>query len=105
MILDEEPGAGSIGGLDGIEVSIVRLGDRLRSEGPAWLSFSFQSAGVGGTGPRLVTPAGGRRLFTGGDMIGTEFLSMDCTLCDLLDEGGGGPGGGGGRGMPGSHLD
>jgi hypothetical protein len=38
-------------------------------------------------------------------MMGTVFLSMDCTLCDLLEEGGGGPGGGGGRGMPGSHLD
>ncbi len=35
-------------------------------------------------------------------MMGTLFLSMLCTLCDLeLD--GGGPGGGGGRGMPGSH--
>lgn len=36
-------------------------------------------------------------------MMGTVFLSIDCTLCDLL-EAGGGPGGGGGRGMPGSHL-
>lgn len=36
-------------------------------------------------------------------MMGTTFLSMLWTLCDLPDAGGG-PGGGGGRGMPGSHL-
>jgi hypothetical protein len=35
LMLDEELGAGSMGGLEGIEVSMVRLGDRLRSDGPA----------------------------------------------------------------------
>ena len=62
-------------------------------------SSSAQSAGVGGTGPRAVTPLGGGRL-VGGDKTGSLVLLR---LCDL-DWGGGGPGGGGGSGIPGSHL-
>lgn len=67
------------------------------------LAWDSQSAGVGGTGPK-VEPLllGGGRL-VGGDAIGSLDLLMSWTLCDR-DAAGGGPGGGGGRGIPGSHL-
>lgn len=68
------------------------------------VSSSLQSAGVGGTGSRLVPCPGGRlvRNAEGGASSaegGSEALFM---LCDRLVVGGG-PGGGGGNGMPGSH--
>lgn len=58
---------------------------------------SVQLAGVGGTGPKAVTPLGGGRL-VGGDIMGAPFSPALDTLCDRED-GGGGPGGGGGRGI------
>lgn len=65
-----------------------------------WRSCSFQSAGVGGTGPRAVMPSGTGRL-VGGEAMGSVVRFK---LCDLEFDGGG-PGGGGGSGKPGSHLD
>jgi hypothetical protein len=66
------------------------------------LSFSCQFAGVGGTGPKSVTPAGGG-LRVGGEVIGS---GPEPTLWALWerDWDGGGPGGGGGIGIEGSHL-
>lgn len=64
--------------LSTLDVSIVKpdeLGDLPR----LWRPSSVQSAGVGGTGPRAVTPLGGGRL-VGGDRIGSVVLLR---LCDL----------------------
>lgn len=66
------------------------------------MTSSRQSAGVGGTGPRAVTPLGGGRR-VGGERIGSLPLFGRDVLWDRI-AGGGGPGGGGGTGMPGSHL-
>jgi hypothetical protein len=79
-----------------VDVSIVNSGwgdlpGRCRSS-------STQSAGVGGIGPRAVTPPGGGRL-VGGETTGSVVLLR---LWDL-ELPGGGPGGGGGSGIPGSH--
>lgn len=63
--------------LSTLDVSIVKpdvFGDLPR----LWRSSWAQSAGVGGTGPRAVTPLGGGRL-VGGDMIGSLVLLR---LCD-----------------------
>jgi len=73
------------------------LGDRALDA----TSSSTQSAGVGGTGPKVDTAweAVGRRV--GGDTTGAGERVI---LCDLELACGGGPGGGGGRGIPGAHL-
>ena len=59
-------------------------------------SSSTQLAGVGGTGPRAVTPPGGGRL-VGGEVMGGFKAFGRFRLCDRDCEGGG-PGGGGGSG-------
>lgn len=66
---------------------------------------SLQSAGVGGTGSRLVPCAGGRlvRKAEEGASSAEAVSEALLMLCDRLVDGGG-PGGGGGSGMPGSHL-
>lgn len=73
MRLDEDATDSSCG-LGFTDVFTVNAGERPRPGAFGW-SLSTQSAGVGGTGPRFVTPAGGRRL-VGGDMMGTTFLSI-----------------------------
>ena len=73
--------------------------------GCAWVwSMSNQPAGVGGTGPRTVTPAGGGRR-VGGAMAGSPGLATPGALLVLADREleGGGPGGGGGKGKPDSQ--
>lgn len=74
------------------------------------VSSSTQSAGVGGTGPRL--DMGARLEEWPGRRVGGETMrspperSVDAERFALWDRDcGGGFGGGGGSGMPGSHLD
>lgn len=67
-------------------------------------SSSLQSAGVGGTGSRVVPVPGGRLDRSGSVGANPEDgLSVGrFRLCERAD--GGGPGGGGGRGMCGSQV-
>lgn len=87
----------------GLELVMLEVSAALSLGGdlPLWLvSLSIQSAGVGGTGPKVVTPLGGA-LRVGGETMGSDPDDR-WELCERLDDGGG-PGGGGGSGMPGSH--
>lgn len=104
LALDED-GLGSLAVpcLSAASVSIFRAGERPRLCCAAAALFSSQPAGVGGTGPRAEPELGGGRR-VGGEIMGTWFMSIGCTLCDRAVAGGG-PGGGGGTGIPGSHLD
>ena len=66
---------------------------------------AIQSAGVGGTGPRVVPCPGGRLIRNGN--VGPRSnagLSIGLFKLCVLAALGGGPGGGGGRGIPGSHA-
>jgi hypothetical protein len=67
-------------------------------DGPLLFSDSIQSAGVGGTGPRAVTPLGGGRR-VGGEATGSVLNGLGI----LGRFWGGGPGGGGGSGTLLSH--
>lgn len=79
-----------------------RSGEHVRS---LTASSSLQSAGVGGTVPRLV-PVPGRRLDRNGSVGASteDGLSIGrLRLCERA-EAGGGPGGGGGRDIFGSQV-
>ena len=82
----------------------------LRGAFPLFLDWlrpsSTQSAGVGGTLPRVVPRTGGGRLaalLECGEFRDDGWSCKPLTLCDL--EVGGGPGGGGGSGIPGVQPD
>ncbi len=85
------------------DVCIVNSGGLGVVERCCWRSSSTQLAGVGGTGPRAVTPPGGGRL-VGGEAIGGFIAFGRFRLWDRDCAEGGGPGGGGGSGIAGSHL-
>lgn len=66
--LEAEADSGGCGDVAALDVSIFKTGWGCLPFG--WRSCSFQSAGVGGTGPSAVMPSGTGRL-VGGDAIGS----------------------------------